>query len=122
MALTFTNKKAIVEKLQSQIEMKDSTAINTLMLIYNHQTQDEQQQETVKYHNKIGFKPQDAKFGTSLAIFYQKHGKLSAKQIEWVKKIVKKYARQVVDTKLCTGEIRKIGNEYIWGFKPYCQE
>lgn len=111
---TFTSKREIVEKLQKQIEVNDRTAIHTLMFIYGRQVIDEQIHNTVKYHNGMGFKPQDARFGSSLAKWYEDHGRLSEKQIASVKRIVKKYAGQVVEAKISEGKIQKLGREWIW--------
>lgn len=121
MAVRFSTKHEMVEKLRKQIETKDSTAINTLMLMFNHQVADEQRQETVKYHNGVGFKPQDAKRGSSFAKWYNDKGFFTKKQIDVVKRMVVKYAGQVVETKIISGEIRKFGSEWIWGCKEYCE-
>lgn len=111
---TFTSKKEIVERLRKQISEKDSTAINTLMLVYAHQLEDEQQHETVKYHNGIGFKPQDARMGSSLAKWYKEKGFFTPKQITLVKRIAAKYAAQVVETKICSGHICKSADGWVW--------
>ena len=115
MAIKFTSKREIVDKLRKQIAEKDSTAINTLMLVFDNQIEDERKQENVKYRNGVGFKPQDAKVGCSLAKWYKDKGFFTTKQIIYVKRIVEKYAGQVVESKICSGEIRKIHNgEWIW--------
>ncbi len=105
MAYTATSKQELISKLKKQISIKDSTAIHTLLFIYNRQIDDEQQQETVKYRNGIGFKPQDVKLGSSFAKWYNDKGFLTAKQIVSVKKLVEKYAGQVIESKICSGEI-----------------
>ena len=88
MACAFSSKREIIEKLRKQISEKDSTAIHTLMFVYANQVEDEQRHETVKYHNGVGFKPQDAKRGSGLAKWYKEKGFFTAKQIEFVKVIV----------------------------------
>lgn len=116
MAIRFTSKREIVERLRKQIEIKDSTAIHTLMFVFDHQIEDEQRQETVKYRNGIGFKPQDAKRGSSFAKWYKDKGFFTAKQMNYVKQFVSKYAGQVVEAKICEGEIKQLGRgEWIWG-------
>lgn len=120
MAVYFNTKHEMVEKLRKQIEAKDSTAINTLMLVFQHQEEDEQRHEMVKYHNGVGFKPQDAKKGCSFAKWYKKNGFFTEKQIAVVKRMVVKYAGQVVETKIITGEIRKTSlGEWVWGCREY---
>lgn len=116
MAIRFTSKHEIVEKLRKQIEIKDSTAIHTLMFVFDRQIEDEQRQETVKYRNGIGFKPQDAKRGSSFAKWYQDKGFFTAKQMNCVRRLVLKYAGQVVEAKICAGEIKQLGRgDWIWG-------
>ena len=114
MALSFTSKKEIIEKLQNQMEDRDSTAIHALVFIYNRQSDDEQIHEVTKWRNGCGFKPQDAKRGASLAKWYADKKFFTPKQIKLVKAIVKKYARQIVNSKILSGEIRKSGSEWIW--------
>ena len=119
MAVYFNTKKEMIEKLRKQISEKDSTAIHTLMFVFDRQVEDEQRYETVKYHNGMGFKPQDAKRGSSFAKWYKDKGFFTAKQIAVVKQIVHKYAGQVVESKIISGEIRKVDGEWIWGCKEY---
>ena len=115
MAIKFNSKHEIVEKLRKQIAEKDSTAIHTLMFVFDRQIEDEQRQETVKYRNGVGFKPQDARMGCSLAKWYKDKGFFTAKQTSYVKRIVEKYAGQVVEAKICSGEIRQLGRgEWVW--------
>lgn len=111
---TFASKKEIVARLKKQIAEKDSTAIHTLLFVFNNQVEDEQNLEMVKYHNKIGFKPQDAKKGSSFAKWYKEKGFFTKKQLDVVKRMVEKYAGQVVESKICTGEIVKENGSWIW--------
>ena len=116
MAVKFSSKKEIVERLRKQIEIKDATAIHALTFIYDKQVADEQRQETVKYRNNVGFRPQDAKKGSGLAKWYLDKGFLTVKQIDCVKKLVSKYAGQIVELKISDGEIKQIKRgEWIWG-------
>ena len=112
---TFKTKKEIIDKLKNQISVKDSTAIHTLLFVYDNQVFDEQKCEDVKYHNGIGFKPQDAKLGSSFAKWYKDKGFFTAKQMSAVKRMVAKYAGQVVEAKICVGEIRQLERgSWIW--------
>jgi hypothetical protein len=119
MAVYFNTKKEMIEKLRKQISEKDSTTVNTLMLVYANQMEDEQRHETVKYHNGIGFKPQDARMGCLLAKWYKEKGFFTSNQIAYIKRMVQKYAGQVVESKIVSGEIRKVDGEWIWGCKEY---
>lgn len=115
MAVKFSSKKEIIGKLRNQIEMKDSTAIHALTFIYSKQVEDEKRHESVKYRNGVGFKPQDAKKGSGLAKWYLDKGFLTVKQIARVKKMVAKYAGQIVELKINDGEIKQIRRgEWIW--------
>ena len=120
MAVYFKTKKEMIERFRKQICEKDSTAIHTLMFVFARQVEDEQRQETVKYRNGVGFKPQDARMGCLLAKWYSGKGFFTAKQIAYVKHIVEKYAGQVIESKIASGEIRKTSlGEWIWGCKEY---
>jgi hypothetical protein len=122
MAVKFSSKSEMIEKLRKQINEKDSTAINTLMFVFAHQTNDEQIQDNVKYHNGMGFKPQDAERGSSFAKWYKDKGFFTAKQMNCIKRMVIKYAGQVVEFKIVSGEIRHVGRgEWIWGCREYCE-
>ena len=111
----FTSKKEIVSRLQKQIEEKDATAIHALLFIYDKQEEEEQNNERTLYHNGVGFNGTDAEFGSSLARQYRERGFLSPKQMGFVRKLIRKYAGQIVEIKLAEGEIRKEGKVYIWG-------
>ena len=111
----FTSKKEIVSRLQKQIEERDATAIHALLFIYDKQEADEQNNERTLYHNGVGFNGTDAEFGSSLARQYRNRGFLSPKQMGFVRKLIRKYAGQIVEIKLAEGEIRKEGKVYIWG-------
>lgn len=116
MSLVFTSKKAIIEKLRAQIEVKDSTAIHALMFIYDNQTIDEQAHSAVTYYNGVGFKPHDVKSGSSFAKWYKEKGFFTEKQITCVKRMIAKYAGQIVDCKIRAGEIKQVKRgEWIWG-------
>ena len=67
-----------------------------IVAIYERQTQDEQKQDTVKYHNRKGYKPQDAKFLSSLAKWIIAGRPLTEKQTYVAKKKMTKYAGQIL--------------------------
>ncbi len=116
MAVKFSSKKEIVDKLRNRIELKDSTAIHALVFVYNKQVEDEKLSEEVRHRNGVGFKPQDAKKGSGLAKWYLGKGFLTMKQMACVKKMITKYAGQIVEIKINEGEIKQIKRgEWIWG-------
>ena len=115
MAVKFKSKQEIVDRLKKQIEVKDSTAIHALTFIYDRQAEDERRHEVVRYNNGVGFKPQDAKKGSGFAKCYLDKGFLTEKQVASIKKLVVKYAGQIVEAKICAGEIQKVKHgEWIW--------
>jgi len=80
-----TNKSQIIELLKT----RDVAVARALVVLNERQTADEQVQETVKYHNGMGFRPCHARMGTSMANFYTKFGRLSEKQIAYWRKLDK---------------------------------
>lgn len=111
---TFTSKKEIVEKLKIQISEKDDTAINALLFVYAHQEASEQDSSVTSFNNGVGFNKQDAEFCTSLVNQYNERGSFSGKQLECIKRVMKKYAGQIVELKLGNGDIVKSGRVYTW--------
>lgn len=79
-----------------KLENDERWALRALMLVYGQQTASEQASETTEENNGVGFNGCDAEFLTSLAKAYVKHGRLSVKQIEWLKRKIRKYSKQVV--------------------------
>ena len=115
MAVKFKSKQEIVDRLKKQIEVKDSTAIHALTFIYDRQAEDERRHEVVRYNNGMGFKPQDAKIGSGFAKLYLDKVFLMKKQVASIKKLVVKYASQIVEAKIDAGEIQKVKHgEWIW--------
>lgn len=112
--VTFKTKQEIISKLKAQILKKDSTAIHTLLFVYNNQVDDEKLADDVKYHNGIGFKRQDAKKGSAFAKWYKEKGFFTAKQLNVVKSMVEKYAGQVIKFKINSDEIYKQDGIWIW--------
>lgn len=80
-----TNKAQIIELLKT----RDVAVARALVVLNERQTADEQVQETVKYHNGMGFRPCHARMGTSMANFYTKFGRLSEKQVAYWRKLDK---------------------------------
>lgn len=112
--VNFTSKKSLVEALRSQIATRDNQALKALVTVYNNQTASEQEEESTRVHNGIGFTPTDAEFMSSLAKQYLNKGWLSPKQMVFVKKYMPKYANQLINQAIETGKIAKDGSEYTW--------
>ena len=65
------------------LKTNDKAICRALVVLKNRQTEDEQVIKGCKYRNFRGFRPAHAKVGTSMAEFYEKHGYLTEKQINY---------------------------------------
>lgn len=98
-------KKARIEWLRETIKTNVAMAYEVLTTIFDMQTAEEQASDMTVEHNGVGFSGTDAEFLSSVAKQLigkqEKYGKdtayLSAKQTEYVQKIMPKYARQYLD-------------------------
>ena len=81
--------------IQSVMDVSDDAVMNALVIVFENQTEDEQRSELTMHDNGIGFSGADAEFMTSLAKQVYKSGSLSPKQMNWARKIMKKYWKQV---------------------------
>ena len=61
----------------------DKAVAQALVVLKNRQTVDEIILERTKHHNGRGFTAPDGRVGTSMALFYERRGFLSAKQIAY---------------------------------------
>lgn len=114
---TFTSKKEIIERLKTQIFEKDETAIHALLFIYEYQEASEQDNSVTSFNNGVGFNKHDAEFCTSLVNQYNERGSFSRKQLECIKRVMQKYAGQIIEIKLGNGDIVKNGRVYSWTAK-----
>ena len=83
------------EKIAEGIATNDRILERAILAIFRRQTNDEQICEEAKHRNKMGFNGCDAQFGSSLAKRLLKGCKLSDKQINAARKMMKKYAGQL---------------------------
>ena len=110
----FTSKESLVMALKQQISTRDNQALKALVTVFNKQTEDEHMAEDVRVYNNMGFTPFDAEFMTSLAKQYISKNYLSPKQLAYVKKIMPKYARQLIEQAIKDRKIVKDGKFYNW--------
>lgn len=68
--------------------------IRGLGIIVGNQTESERINRCTTQHNGRGFNAQDARFGTSVYVNAKRYG-FSPRQFDAVKKMLKKYARQI---------------------------
>ena len=92
------------DKIVSLLKNNDKAVIRAVVVLNERQTTDEQRAEMTKYHNGIGFTGADARMGTSMALFFNRNGYLSDKQIAYWRKPNKngvmriaKYAGQLLE-------------------------
>jgi len=89
-------KKAMTEFVKDKLATNDVWATRALVVINNHQTNEERDCAQTAESNGVGFS-QAHSFLSKYAEFYEKRGFLSPKQMVTIKKFIKKYHRQVIE-------------------------
>ena len=94
---TFTTKGKTwsPEIVKEEILNNDAVLKRALLRIYSFQTNEEKRAEQTYETNGKGFNANDSKILTSFAIQLETQGWLSKKQIEYARKRMVKYSRQV---------------------------
>jgi len=90
------NKTWTKEEIKTLLEQNDRAVERGLVAIYNRQTEDEQFAQTTSHHNGRGFNGIDASFGSKLAEVVLKGWHLSPKQVACARRILRKYAGQLL--------------------------
>jgi hypothetical protein len=111
----YYTKEELVQGLKSQIARNNNQAVKALLTVYRNQTFEEQTvQETIE-DNGIGFNGTDAEFCSSLAENYLRFHRLSDKQYNSLRKVMQKYARQLITQSIDLGKIKcKCRGKYYW--------
>jgi len=99
----------IKKEIYDRIENDDGYAIASLLHVYSFQLEDEKADQYTKYKNGQGFNGTDAGFMSSLASQYTKKGFLSDRQINAMKRNLKKYWNQIADYDLEPVELKSAG-------------
>lgn len=89
-------KKLKTEYIKEKLVTSTAWALKCLVTVYNNQTETEKSIGSTHEHNNIGFTGTDGFFMSSLAEQYNKRGFLTAKQMPFVMKRMKKYHKQVL--------------------------
>jgi|AntRauTorcE11897_2_1112592.scaffolds.fasta_scaffold00114_53 hypothetical protein len=89
-------KKASLEVIRQGLKSSDAWLLRGLVVIYGFQTEAEQAMGVTAEDNGLGFNGVDSEFLSSLAEQYMKRGTLSPRQIEFARKKMVKYARQLL--------------------------
>ena len=87
------SKKDILDLLNRD----DRMVSRAILAIYDNQEWDEKQAEMTQHLNGIGFNSVDAGFGSSIAKQLKSGRRLSKKQIEACRKMIRKYCGQLTD-------------------------
>lgn len=112
--MEYTSKEQLVEALRKQIANSDYQALKALIRVYDNQTKSEKKLQKTQVLNYVGFNGRDSKILSSLARQYNYKHTLSTKQIAIVKKLMPKYANQLIKQSIEQGKIRKENNAYVW--------
>lgn len=83
------------EEIENLVQTNDKVLYGALKQLYECQTKDEQNSETTKEQNGVGFNAFDAPILSSLAEGLKKYGSLTVKQRELARKKLKKYTKQL---------------------------
>jgi len=88
-------KKARVAHIREQLANDQRWAIRGMLRVFENQTADEQQSDTTKFHNNIGFTGSDARLLSSFSKQVMKGRSMSNKQMAIIMKKMPKYAGQL---------------------------
>lgn len=90
-------------QIMAAIETNPNWLERGIVAIYNKQVQDEKRDETTKYHNRVGFRPNDAKRLSYYAKWIISGHHISGHHVNIAKVRMRKYCRQLA--KIANGEI-----------------
>lgn len=96
--------KAYCEKIKSAIDTNDHAVEKAILIVYRNQTAEEQSAGDTRVSNGIGFTGVDGEFLSSLGSTVMQGRHLSPKQIEYGRKKIRKYARQLLIEAKRTGK------------------
>ena len=102
------SKKKLIQGLRHQISHSTEKARRALLLVYSKQTVSEQNLGKTLEYNCEGFTTLDAKILTGIAIFYKDHNFLTPKQDQIVKRLMPKYAGQILASSIERGLIMQV--------------
>lgn len=105
--MTYT-RKYLLEGLKFQLSHDNQKASKALLILFDRQTVEEKDRRLTLNENKVGFTAYDADILTGVARSYISNGFLTTKQLELVKKKMKKYAGQILDYSISQGFIRQV--------------
>ena len=90
-----TSKIWTQDEIKGLLETNDTAVARAIVAVYNKQTASEQAVGETSESNGVGFNGVDANFLSSLAQFYQSKGFLSKGQLQYGRKKIMKYSKQL---------------------------
>lgn len=105
-------KAELKEMLKKQIATNDNKAIHALMTVYSYQTDQEQSNGHTIEYNGMGFSGVDSQILSSFAEQYHAKGFLSEKQMVLVKRLMPRYANQLLELSFSKGNFEKVGRKW----------
>lgn len=102
------SKKTLIQGLKHQISHSTEKARRALLLIYSKQTISEQNSGQTLEYNCEGFTALDAEILTGIALFYKNHNFLTPRQDQIVKRLMPKYAGQILASSIERGLIVRV--------------
>ena len=102
------SKKRLIQGLKYQLSHNTEKAKRALLLVYSKQTTSEQNSGQTLEYNCEGFTTLDAKILTDIALFYKNHNFLTPRQNQIVKRLIPKYAGQILNSSIERGLIVQI--------------
>lgn len=112
MAISAKSKKEYVSLLKEKLASSDLWAVRGLMAIYDYQTDYELRQGHTIEFNGVGFSGKDSEILTSFAEQFEKNGRLSEKQMSLLKRLMPRYAGQLLEHCLARGTVVKKDGSY----------
>lgn len=102
------SKKQLICGLRQQIHHDGEKAKRALLLVYENQTREEQASSNTIEFNGIGFSSLDAEILSGIATFYKKSGFVTPRQLTIVKRLMPKYAVQILNSSIERGLIKQV--------------
>ena len=110
---TYANKQDLVKALRKQLSDSASVAAKACTRIFEYQIAAEQETESTRLFNSVGFTGSDAGILSSFAKQINRGRQLSEKQNYILKKLMPKYAGQLVKQSIEKGLIKHVNGVYI---------
>ena len=107
--LTITTKKQLIDTFRSQIKTNPRQATKALLFMY-----DRYQDAVDSKDGRTALRNSDISILCRLARHYKSYRIFNACQMELVMQLLQKYARQIMESSLERGLIRKEGRCYVW--------